>query len=277
MENRFAVKGSNTLFKVWGIIVWVFAGINGLLNIISFIAIMAGASIVSNPLGYYDYYSGSSTSGAMWILIIVGVILSILWIIFEIITGIVLVRDYVQSKGALIALAVIWFIRTLGALCIFVLGIAAGSAAFIIVGLLIAAWFVATGVILIIKQNRAIPRGGGYVSSVPRSKTYAMLEGAYGGFQGRQYRLEVGQTCKIGREATCDIQLYHPKISRLHCTVTLLANGNFSIIDYSSNGTFYGNMTLHNGVATEVRPGDMLVVGEADNVIALRTYSGSLY
>lgn len=213
------------------------------------------------------------SDGGTWGLIILAIILMICGLVIEIITGMVLVRDYVQSKGVLIALAVIWFIRSLGTLVFIV----TGFALLIILGLLLTAWNIATGVILIIKQNRAIPRGGEYVSSVPRSKTYAMLEGAYGGFQGRQYRLEVGQTCKIGRESTCDIQLYHPKISRLHCTVTLLANGNFSIIDYSSNGTFYGNMTLHNGVATEVRPGDMLVVGEADNVIALRTYSGNAY
>lgn len=78
--------------------------------------------------------------------------------------------------------------------------------------------------------------------------------------------------CKIGRESTCDIQLFHPKISRLHCTVTLLENGNLVITDYSANGTFYGNRQMPNGEAIEVRPGDKLVVGEADNVIQLNTY-----
>lgn len=269
MEKRFAIKGSNTLFQVWGIIIWVFAGITGLLGLVIVCLLAAGSSIVDR---YLDYLGISGLIAACIVLLILGLIISIT---IQIITGLVLTRNYVKSKGVLIALSVWYFLGAVSGFPLFIFGIAIGSALLIILGILYTAWYAATGVLLILKQNRAIP--GGYVPPVSRNKTYAMLEGAYGGFQGRQYRLEVGQTCKIGRESTCDIQLYHPKISRLHCTVTLLANGNFSITDYSSNGTFYGNTTLLNGVATEVRPGDMLVVGEADNVIALKTYSGNAY
>ncbi|MDO8494182.1 MAG: sigma 54-interacting transcriptional regulator [Deltaproteobacteria bacterium] len=41
----------------------------------------------------------------------------------------------------------------------------------------------------------------------------------------------------IGRDATCDIQLFEPEISRKHCTIER-QNGSFVLKDLSRNGTF---------------------------------------
>lgn len=262
MENGFAVSGSNMLFKVWGIITYVFAGIEALLGIIVMIGICAGAGYV--PM-YFSDVRGALIGTAIGIFIGAGIRVTLM-----VITGNLLVRDYVKSKGALVGFAVWQFVCVFFMLIYIIAGIYWGSAVVIIISFFGLAWNIATGIMLLLKRSRAIPWGRKKL--IYESRGYAVLEGLYGGFQGKQYRLEVGQMCKIGRESTCDIQLFHPKISRLHCTVTLLENGNLVITDYSANGTFYGNRQMPNGEAIEVRPGDKLVVGEADNVIQLNTY-----
>ena len=56
----------------------------------------------------------------------------------------------------------------------------------------------------------------------------------------------------------------------LHSSVKFLSDGRFEVLDTSYNGTFYENAALPNGVATVVKAGRWLVIGEADNVLELK-------
>ncbi|MCI9546168.1 MAG: hypothetical protein HFH60_05710 [Lachnospiraceae bacterium] len=49
-----------------------------------------------------------------------------------------------------------------------------------------------------------------------------------------------------------------------------MSDGRFEVLDTSYNGTFYENAALPNGVATVVKAGRCLVIGEADNVLELK-------
>lgn len=132
---------------------------------------------------------------------------------------------------------------------------------------------IATGVILLQKQKRAVAPAGsnGKINFIPptQAPAFGRIEGMFGECKGKNYPLNKGQVCKIGRDYSCHIRLEHAKVSRLHCTVSKLENGNYQITDHSFNGTFYANQKLQKGIATEVTPGELLVVGDADNVLKL--------
>ena len=116
-------------------------------------------------------------------------------------------------------------------------------------------------------------RNGSIISQeqqpVPAPQPIGIIEGQFGVCKGRRFELYAGKTYRIGRESGCEIQVNHPKVSRVHCTVCKLPNGRYQITDSSSNGTYYENQMLPKGVASEVIPGGMLVLGEADNVLQL--------
>lgn len=98
----------------------------------------------------------------------------------------------------------------------------------------------------------------------------ASIKGLFGDYIGRKYALKSGESCRIGRDSSCDIQIRLPKVSRIHCSVKFLPDGRFEVVDTSYNGTFYENAALPNGVATVVKAGGCLVIGEADNVLELK-------
>ncbi|MGN1164958.1 MAG: FHA domain-containing protein [Lachnospiraceae bacterium] len=284
MEKGFAIKGSNTLFKVWGIIIFVLAGIGGFFEIIGIIGVSVGASMLSELTRMAGEYF--DLSGYLVVIVIIVIISAVIGLSVQILTGIVLVRDYVKTKWVLIALAVFWFVSSLislpfifyGAMIFSLINKSGMVALCIISGLLGMAWNVATGVLLIVKQNRAIScgsksyGGSGNGNELDYSQPYAIIEGANGVFRGKRYRLEIGHLCRIGRDSTCDIQINHPQISHEHCTIVLLSNGKLSITDYSKNGTFYKDIQLPTGVAYDVNPGGWLALGGTDNVFSLKVY-----
>lgn len=105
--------------------------------------------------------------------------------------------------------------------------------------------------------------------TVPNTPVVGTIVGLFGVFQGQTFELHSGEVCRIGRESVCNIQIKHPKVSRVHCTVCRLSDGMYQITDTSTNGTFYNNKRLEKNVPTKVSPGGTLVVGEADNVLQL--------
>lgn len=105
--------------------------------------------------------------------------------------------------------------------------------------------------------------------TVPNTPVVGTVVGLFGVFQGQTFELHSGEVCRIGRESVCNIQIKHPKVSRIHCTVCRLPDGMYQITDTSTNGTFYNNKRLGKNVPTNVPPGGKLVVGEADNVLQL--------
>ena len=197
--------------------------------------------------------------------------------------GILLIRDYVKAKETLIVYAILYFVGALLSGIAFVSSIIVGAwAVWILVWLIAMLWRIATGVILLIKHRRSVPVIGtisaqddfdpGPVPDPILDPIFpvGVIEGQFGAYQGRRSELYTGKLYKIGRESGCEIQVNHPKVSRIHCTVCKLPNGRYQITDCSSNGTFYDNIKLQKGIATEVNSGGLLVLGEPDNVLQLK-------
>lgn len=273
MKEKHPVKGSNTLYKVWGIIVLVFAAIAGILDLLSIILMFkASSGVGSLPLGI-----GNNASGKIAAYTVVVMIISVLALIIQISAGILLVRDYIKSTGIFVALSVYYFLGAVLLIIVMIGSIVLKSVSGVLICLIFAAWNIATGIMLISKSGKAdmsgTISGAAHEERSPEIAVHPLvqgrIEGVFGGFQGKQISLNPGQVCKIGREAGCDIQLEHPKVSRIHCTVCMAPDGRYQITDYSYNGTFYENKRLSKNIMEEVEPGGMLVIGEADNVLLL--------
>lgn len=299
MGGRYEIRGSNTLYKVWGIITFVFAGIYALGRLASFVLLGIGGSILkaSEELSYYGlglYGYFDEIQNYFVIFILLTAMATIVGLIIRIFAGMYLFSPYVKSKGGMIAVAILYFLMALGNLIWVIIYGGLGSVAFVLLYLFCMGWAIATAVFLIMKQAAAVPGGyrvydaqdsrqeGPYTrvsvdESVPyiipdakaESGLQANIEGLFGGYIGKKYILRPGESCRIGRDSGCDIQIHHAKVSRIHCAIKLLPDGQFEVTDYSSNGTFYENTALSNGVATIVKAGGMLVVGSADNVLSL--------
>lgn len=267
MKEKHPIKGSNTFYKVWGIIELVFAGLAGILYLLCFILVIAASSALPD---FVTYSVRNTLAGYTVAVAIVFIIFVALDMILRICTGVVLVREYIKSKGAFTALAVIHFVIAFLRLLAMIFSVIAGSAVFIIYFLLCVGWNIATGIILISKSGKADMSKEGDDLTPPDPPLAGRIEGVFGEFEGKQISLHLGLVYKIGRETGCDIQLVHPKVSRVHCTVCLMPNGRYQITDYSFNGTFYENKRLSKNIAEEVNPGGMLVIGEADNVLRLK-------
>ena len=95
------------------------------------------------------------------------------------------------------------------------------------------------------------------------------VKGLFGSFMGRSYPVSSGMSYRIGRESSCDIQIVHKRVSRVHCTIELMPDGIYQVTDYSSNGTFYNNTKLQYGILYTIPRGSILAIGDADNVIQL--------
>lgn len=307
MNGRYEIKGSNTLYKVWGIITFVFAGIYGVVWLIGLAALGIGGAIAGDAadaaygLGMEDVLDNAQ--GYVILIILVAVLIAVIGLVIRILAGLYLVSPYVKSKGAMIAVAVFYFLMVLSNLVSAVVWGKAGSVLLTLYALFCMAWAAATGVFLILKQAEAVtgiyeaprdyggPDGQDFYKEGPRTQigaeefiTYAgfereaesgprgSIEGLFGDYMGKRYTLKPGESCRIGRDAGCEIQLHHSKVSRIHCAVKFLPDGRFEVTDYSYNGTFYENRALTNGIAEIVEAGGMLVVGDADNVFSLNRY-----
>lgn len=262
MKEKYTVSGSNTLYKVWGIIVIVFTCLAGLLCLIGLIALVtASAWLMDGYSRVMSYFPGSLTAAFIILFLLAAVRLAL-----DTMTGILLIRDYIKAKETFIVFAVIYFVFALLGIGGILLYIAAGAGLLILISLLGVLWNIATGILLLLKQSKAVPS----VNPEPVSPVIGLIEGQFGAYWGRQYELHAGTVYKIGRDPGCEIHVNHPKVSRIHCTVCKFTDGRYQITDCSSNGTFYGNSKLQKGVKTEVEAGGMLVLGEADNVLQLK-------
>lgn len=96
------------------------------------------------------------------------------------------------------------------------------------------------------------------------------IVGLFGSYQGKKYSLATGVWCKIGRDVSCEIQVSHPQVSRIHCQVQRMPSGKYQIVDCSSNGTYYNNIALQKGKTYLVSKGAVIVLGDADNVLQLQ-------
>ncbi|MDE6851451.1 MAG: VWA domain-containing protein, partial [Lachnospiraceae bacterium] len=101
------------------------------------------------------------------------------------------------------------------------------------------------------------------------SNVAGQVEGLFGSYQGKKYPLTMGILCKIGRDASCEIQLTHQQVSRIHCTVQMMPSGKYQVMDCSSNGTYYNNVALEKGKTYLLPKGAIIVLGDPDNVLRL--------
>lgn len=141
----------------------------------------------------------------------------------------------------LIVFAVIYFIFAFMGFAFMFFCIAVGAGAWSFSSLIGILWNIAAGIFLISKQSKAVFPQEYSGQNMP---AVGIIEGQFGAYQGKRCEIYAGTTYKIGRESGCDIQINHPKVSRIHCTVCKLPSGNYRITDYSSNGTFYENRRL---------------------------------
>ncbi len=289
MKERYRIDGSNTLFKVWGIILLVFTALGGVLLLLGMILLFAGSAMLTSYVDDYspfmDSYSSAmmgSVSGSVMVVMIILFLIVVAILAVSAMTGILLVRDYVKAKETLVVFAILYFTGAAFTAIAFIFGIAARAGAGMILSYLFSMlWRIATGVMLLLKHKRAVPVSNIVSGQFPGSRPLpspgpdpfpsgaGTIEGMFGVLQGKRFEVYTGRNYKIGREPCCEIQVNHPKVSRIHCTVCKLHNGRYQITDSSSNGTYYDNNKLQKGVATEVNAGGLLVLGEADNVLHL--------
>lgn len=282
----YEIKGSNTLYKVWGIITYIFTGFYCAARAIVLISLGMGVrSLWSDISGLVDTDKLRDATVPLILAVVLSLLVTIGGAAVRITAGTYLVRAYVRSKGPLIVVSVFYFAITLvdlGAVLVCITsGLEWSGVIFIMLLYLFRmGWGIATGIFLIMKQAAAVTEKRGEHqegddgshdgdSRMDGPEPRACIEGLFGDYIGRRYILRSGENCRIGRDPGCDIQLDHPKVSRIHCAVKLLPAGRFEVTDYSFNGTYYENNSLPNGDAITVDAGGMLVVGCPDNVFSL--------
>lgn len=83
----------------------------------------------------------------------------------------------------------------------------------------------------------------------------------------KTFRILTGGIRTIGRATGADFIVDAPLVSRVHCRLTALPNGELEVLDLNStNGTFVNGDRIENAVLT---PGDRLQVGRVE-LVALR-------
>ena len=105
---------------------------------------------------------------------------------------------------------------------------------------------------------------------VTPEKKYVLIgkvRGVNGVSDGIIISLNVGQICTLGKASNCDFQIMNNVVSRMHCSIKLLENGAFEIMDFSTNGTYYNNYRLEKNTPFQVPSDSLLAIGDANNVI----------
>ena len=83
----------------------------------------------------------------------------------------------------------------------------------------------------------------------------------------RTFRILTGSIRTVGRSTGADFILDAPLVSRVHCRLTALPNGELEVLDLdSTNGTFLNGERV---VSTRLASGDRLGVGRVE-IVALR-------
>lgn len=113
----------------------------------------------------------------------------------------------------LIVFAVIYFIFAFMGFAFMFFCIAVGAGAWSFSSLIGILWNIAAGIFLISKQSKAIFPQEYSGQNMP---AVGIIEGQFGAYQGKRCEIYDGTTYKIGRESGCDIQINHPRVSRIH-------------------------------------------------------------
>lgn len=103
MQEGYKLNGSNTFYRVWGILVLVFGGIAVLIKIFAYLFQLIFMS--ETELFYLIPYDIEEVMIAVYILCFVFLTVEVET---KLMTGIILVNDYVKSKGACVCYAVFY-------------------------------------------------------------------------------------------------------------------------------------------------------------------------
>ncbi len=282
----YTVKGSNTGYKVMGILSIVFAGLEAVVLGFLCLVMFAGGVTASSYIGSEE---GVGTSA---LLLVLALLILIVNTFIKVDTGVVLIKKYNKTKGIFIWYAVLAFLATVVLLVFMILCLVGAGMipAYMATAISVSTmttvsclikmlWDLTIGIILLLKQSACIPVSDMHHLGMDRTGSEAKtlynpvvgsIEGMFGGFQGRTYQLHEGESCIIGRDSSCQIQLNNPKIGRKHCVVRKISYDTWQITDYSTNGTFYENNRMLSGIPTNVKSGGMLVIAEPNDVLQLK-------
>ena len=131
-------------------------------------------------------------------------------------------------------------------------------------------------IIIIVIVSRSGKKKKEKVNAQKKEKktSYDVISGAvvgvFGKYGGQIYPIHSNIPCIVGRKSSCNIQIVHKQVSRVHCAIQLLPDGNYQVTDYSENGTFYNNQRLPKNQPCTVLKGALLAIGDADNVLELK-------
>lgn len=120
-------------------------------------------------------------------------------------------------------------------------------------------------IILVVRKSKSNKQGNQYAQMSAGAITIIS-----GNTQGKRHLVQVGVMYSVGRSSSCQIQLQHTRISRLHCKIRLLPNGLYQVADYSSNGTWCNNQRMEKGRVYTLQRGTLLSVGRLDIVLMLQ-------
>jgi uncharacterized membrane protein YhaH (DUF805 family) len=119
--------------------------------------------------------------------------------------------------------------------------------------------------------------GGSYnsdnVNRVRKKSANGYIVGVAGEYSGQNIDIPAGEKIVIGRDAGYShivIKNNAAKVSRKHLTVSMGDNGDYIVVDYSSNGTYKADGTrLAAGVPVRVHAGTVIYLGKENNSFRL--------
>ena len=129
-------------------------------------------------------------------------------------------------------------------------------------------------IIVIVNQSGKKKKEKEKIQKKEIKTSYDVISGAvvgvFGKYGGQVYPIHSNTPCIVGRKSSCNIQIVHKQVSRVHCAIQLLPDGNYQVTDYSENGTFYNNQRLPKNQPCTVSKGALLAIGDADNILELK-------
>ncbi|MGN0389720.1 MAG: LytTR family transcriptional regulator DNA-binding domain-containing protein [Wujia sp.] len=109
------------------------------------------------------------------------------------------------------------------------------------------------------QREKAIDIGDNTItkSLAMRMEDNGAIIGTKGELLGIIYRMKKGEQLRLGRDAgECQLVLKNPNVSRTHCIVTRLKNGNYEIEDCSKNGVYIEGSFIGKGCKKEGHAGE---------------------
>ncbi len=129
-------------------------------------------------------------------------------------------------------------------------------------------------------EEKRTPRPSGKAApSAAPLPPHGWIEGKAGMYSGMRFRVDEGETVLFGRSTHTSnvvITMGNDFVSRRHCAVRLEPSGEYTVVDYSKNGTYTGprgadpGIRIPRGVATALKKGSVIRLGRHPNDFLLK-------